>query len=82
MSTHPDAVKASDVEPTSVETTYVRGKSGDYGRSTFAEGSNGVAHGVPELMDGVEAEQQVSKKKKEWFGYLKTKQFWIVLLAG
>jgi hypothetical protein len=81
MSTHPDAVKTADLEPATVETTYVRGKSDDYGRTTSADDINSTAHGVPGLTDGGEAGQQVSKKR-EWFGYFKTKQFWIVLVAG
>jgi hypothetical protein len=81
MSTHTDAVKATDVEPVAVETTYVQGKSGDYGQSTFAKGNNGASDGATELRDESEAEQQITRKK-EWFGYFKTKQFWIVLVAG
>ena len=81
MSTHPDVAKAADSEPATVQTTYVRGKSGDYGRHAAAEETGGSSHGVPEMMDSSDAAPPASNKK-EWFGYFKTKQFWILLLAG
>src|SRR5215469_4626713 len=43
-------------------------------------------HGVPELVGGREEEHEVENRgprgRKEWFAYIKTKQFWIVLLFG
>jgi len=81
MSFQPDVAKAADSEPANVQTTYVRGKSGDYGRHASAEETGGSSHGVPEMMDSSESTPPVSKKK-EWFGYFKTKQFWILLVAG
>jgi len=43
-------------------------------------------HGVPELVGGREEEQEAESRgprgRKEWFAYIKTKQFWIVLLFG
>lgn len=72
-----------DAEPAEVQTTYVRGKSGDYGRHASAgEGNSSSSHGVPEMMDAGEDARPVQPKKKEWFGYIKTKQFWILLLVG
>jgi len=44
------------------------------------------AHGVPKLVGGQEEEQEVENRgprgRKEWFAYIKTKQFWVVLLFG
>lgn len=43
-------------------------------------------HGVPQLIGGRNEEQEVESRgprgRKEWFAYIKTKQFWIVLLFG
>jgi hypothetical protein len=76
MSTHPDVAKAADVEPATVQTTYIRGKSDDYGRDVASaeETRSGASH--------TGAEPAPVTSKREWFGYFKTKQFWILLLAG
>jgi solute carrier family 35 protein F1/2 len=78
---HHDVAKAMDPEPAEVQTTYVRGKSGDYGRHTSAGEAGSSSHGVPEIMDAGE-DARPAHPKKEWFGYIKTKQFWILLFAG
>lgn len=38
-------------------------------------------HGVPEVFGGDE-DGVVRNRKREWFAYVKTKQFWIVLVLG
>jgi hypothetical protein len=47
----------------------------------------GKGHGVPQVVGGVPMEEQELENrgpqgKKEWLAYIKTKQFWIVLLFG
>jgi hypothetical protein len=76
MSTNPDVAKASDVEPAMVQTTYVRGKSDDYGRdgASVEETHSRASHSGGEPVQ--------APNKREWFGYIKTKQFWILLAAG
>jgi hypothetical protein len=58
------------------------------GSSSYEKGlrvqANG--HSVPEPVDrreeGQEVENRGPRGMKEWFAYIKTKQFWIVLLFG
>jgi hypothetical protein len=49
--------------------------------SSFSNESEERDHGVPELVDGEETETRMGKRK-ELFAYIKTKQFWTVLLLG
>lgn len=38
--------------------------------------------GVPEIVGGSSEEGVSRSRKKEWFAYVKTKQFWLVLVFG
>jgi hypothetical protein len=74
-----ETLKASDAEPMVVDTTHVRAKNGEHRPSSG--GSSGRAHGVPELVGGEEVRQS-GRGKREWFAYLRTKQFWLVMGFG
>jgi hypothetical protein len=59
------------------ETTIVRAK--DHGDRSSA---STVGDGDPEIV-GDDGETSVSRsRKREWFAYVKTKQFWLVLVFG
>jgi len=72
--------RAGDVETKVDATTRVRPE--DSGDSIDA--SSGDGHGSPELIgEGADQERAVNRKRgKEWFAYIKTKQFWVVLVLG
>jgi len=87
--------KVSDSNIRQVETPVERINvhSKDLDRASKGSGSdeNGLhvqanGHGVPELVGEREEAQEVESRgprgRKEWFAYIKTKQFWIVLLFG
>jgi len=88
------AKELGSIEPVEVpvESFHVHAKDFDRGSKDSSSDENGIAvrangHGVPELVgDAVEGEQEVEnrgpKGKKQWLAYIKTKQFWIVLLFG
>jgi len=91
------SVRASDIEPVEVSTTHVRPKHGDNAASVspIASSSSGSkAHGVPELVGnsfdevsngdehGAAGAQARLSEKRGWFEYMKTRDFWIVLLIG
>jgi hypothetical protein len=63
-------VKSSDMEPSVVDRS-----------SSLSNDSGGRAHGVPELVHGGQTGTRMGKRK-EMFAYIKTKQFWVVLLLG
>src|SRR5438046_10526049 len=87
--------KADDIKPISIDTTYVRPKADNKGSSSGAGSGSGInghaTRDVPEFADEVtrggegrngDAGEQLKKKKGNWFLYMKTKQFWIVLALG
>ncbi len=88
--------KESDSNIRQVETPaeHINVRSKDHDRSSKGSSSdeNGLAvqadgHGVPELVGGRDEEQEEAESRgprgrKEWFAYIKTKQFWIVLIFG
>jgi len=88
------AKEQGSIEPVEapVEHSLVHAKDVDHGSKGFSLDENDSAvqangHGVPELVgDAVEGEQEVEnrgpKGGKEWLAYIKTKQFWLVLLFG
>ena len=75
-----------------VEHINVRSKDPDRASNGSSFDENGLAvqtdgHAVPELIGGRDEEQEEVESRgprgrKEWFAYIKTKQFWIVLLFG
>ena len=78
---------------TPVEYIDVRSKDLDQASNGWISDENGLraqteGNGVPKLVGGLneEQEQEVEnrgpKGRKEWFAYIKTKQFWVVLLFG
>jgi hypothetical protein len=58
------------------DTTVVHAK--DHGDHSSASTSG---DGVPEIVGGGEEDVRRSRKR-EWFAYVKTKQFWLVLVFG
>lgn len=84
----------SSIEPieASAEHFNVGAKDIDHASKGSSSDDNGIAvqangHGVPKLVGGAtEEEQEVEnrgpKGRHEWFAYIKTKQFWLVLLFG
>ena len=68
ISKEPELANASHKQPSVVD------------RSSSLSGSGNGVHGVPELVNGGANETRMGKK--EWFAYIKTKQFWVVLLLG
>ena len=90
-----EVAKESDLNIKQVETPVERINvhSKDVDRTSHGSSSyeNGLPvqtneHGVPELVGERDEEQEVESRgprgRKEWFAYIKTKQFWIVLLFG
>ena len=76
--------KGADIGPVEqVDTTLVRPKGSSVSDSSSGNGLAGQAHGVPELVGG-EGNAATTEKgsKGRWFNYLKTRNFWIVLLLG
>lgn len=78
--------KGADIGPVEqVDTILVRPKGSSVSDSSSGNGLAGQAHGVPELVGGSgegNAATTEEKSKRRWFNYLKTKDFWIVLLLG
>ncbi|KAF2191494.1 DUF914-domain-containing protein [Zopfia rhizophila CBS 207.26] len=79
------ASKGDDIGPTDqVDTTHVQPK----GTSISEDSSgNGLAHrhGVPELVghgNGNTVAEYEARRKSKWFAYVKTRDFWLVLLLG
>jgi len=74
------AIRASDIETKVDTTTHVRPKDNGDGIDASSQGGSGS----PELVGGdADVERAVNRKKgKEWFAYIKTKQFWVVLVMG
>jgi solute carrier family 35 protein F1/2 len=81
------ANKGDDIGPSHVSTTHVTPK----GDSTLSSSGNGLhGTGEPEYVgNGQHGTIQVSpvleeeaQSKGRWFQYVKTKQFWLVLLLG
>ncbi|KAF2002400.1 DUF914-domain-containing protein [Amniculicola lignicola CBS 123094] len=71
--------KGDDVGPVT-ETAHVQPKDGstsDYGSGN----GQGVGHEAPELVHS-ELLDVEARSKGQWFSYVKTKQFWIVLALG
>jgi len=56
--------------------------AGDNPSSDLSEDVGNGVHGVPELVDGGADEPTSGMKAKQWLAYIKTRQFWIVLLLG
>jgi hypothetical protein len=71
-----------------VSTTYVHPKDDDGTRrsdgSQLTETENGIAqHGQPELVGGGgDGSAGIVSRGKQWFAYIKTKQFWALLVFG
>jgi solute carrier family 35 protein F1/2 len=68
-----------------VDTILVRPKGSSVSDNSSGKGLAGQAHGVPELVGGSgegNAATTEEKSKRRWFNYLKTRDFWIVLLLG
>lgn len=75
-----------------VEHFNVRTKGVDSASKGSSSDENGIAvrpngHGVPEVVGGTTEEEpgdvnRGPQGKKEWLAYIKTKQFWLVLLFG
>ena len=78
--------KGADIGPVEqVDTIPVRPKGSSVSDSSSGNGLAGQAHGVPELVGGSgegNAATTEEKSKRRWFNYLKTRDFWIVLLLG
>jgi len=78
--------KGADIGPVEqVDTIPVRPKGSSVSDSSSGNGLAGQAHGVPELVGGSgegNATTTEEKSKRRWFNYLKTRDFWIVLLLG
>lgn len=80
------ANKGDDIGPSHVDTTHVQPK-GASSASSSGNGLHGVGepeyvgngHGVIDVSPVLEDEAQ---SKGKWFQYVKTKQFWLVLLLG
>jgi len=85
-----------NIEVTPFETIRVQPKSGDGtgASSTSSRGRFDGAHGIPTVLDGsLELEdsdhgapatwqQQLRSRRKTFFAYIKTRDFWIVLVLG
>jgi len=72
----PIAARSQEIE-NKAETTVVRAK--DHGdRSSDSTSGDGVA----EVVGGGEEGVRGASRKREWFAYVKTKQFWLVLVFG
>jgi solute carrier family 35, member F1/2 len=71
----PEVVDTAHVQPKGVS------ESGGSGNELV-----GQMHGVPEFVgtdaNGHTVVEQEEKSKGKWFSYVKTKQFWLVLLLG
>jgi hypothetical protein len=76
---------------TPVEHINVHSKDLDRASKRSSSDENGLrvqanGHGVPEPVgvreEGQEVESRGPRGRKEWLAYIKTKQFWIVLLFG
>ena len=80
---HVSATKGDDVAPTNtLDTTTVLPKdvsSDSYSGNGPANGGHGVPEYVGQHSEVLEEEAQ---SKGKWFSYVKTKQFWLVLLLG
>lgn len=78
--------KGADIGPVEqVDTTLIRPKGSSVSDSSSGNGLAGQAHGVPELVGGNGEDNTATmeeKSKGRWFNYLKTRDFWIVLLLG
>lgn len=74
---------SADVEPTTpVETIHVRTKKEDEDGAESAS-AKGSSHEVAqELPERGRAVLEADKKRRGWFTFLKTPQFWIVLALG
>jgi hypothetical protein len=79
MATPTHAGRTAEIESKGADTTLVHAKGVDRASSSNGEGGNGVAHFVGE--DEENGGVRVSRRK-QWFGYVKTKQFWLVLVFG
>lgn len=75
MAESTSAARSHEIE-NKAETTVVHTQ--DHGDRSSAS-TNG--HGVPEVVGGAE-DGAVRNRKREWFAYVKTKQFWVVLVLG
>lgn len=78
--------KGADIGPVEqVDAIPVRPKGSSVSDSSSGNGLAGRAHGVPELVGGSgegNLAMTEEKSKGRWFNYLKTRDFWIVLLIG
>lgn len=96
MATQRRASKSNDVEVIPIDTIHARPKNQDGqaelpGDSDDA-GSSNLKHGTPQFTGLDDQEQATSGnitvgerfklKRKSWFQYVKTKDFWLVLLLG
>ncbi|QDS75192.1 hypothetical protein FKW77_008654 [Venturia effusa] len=72
------AGRSQEIDNKDIESTLVHAKA-DHGDRSSASSNH-----VPEIVDGGEEGGVASgrNRKKEWFAYVKTKQFWLVLLFG
>jgi len=72
--------KADDIGPATVDTTHVTPKaaSSDSGNGSHG-GDESAGQGQIEPSPVLESE---AESKGRWFQYVKTKQFWLVLLLG
>ncbi|TID15317.1 DUF914-domain-containing protein [Venturia nashicola] len=73
------AGRSHEIENKGVDTTIVHAKA-DHGNRSSASSIQG--DGPTEIVDREEEGVAGREKKKEWFAYVKTKQFWLVLVFG
>lgn len=91
-SAHPFPAKTAAAAPVEVDTTphirrsFAASRSDEIGD---AGNATSVAHGAPELvangyesMTTEEAPVVEERPKRTWFRYIKTRDFWIVLVLG
>jgi len=93
MATQRRASKSNDVEVISFDTIHARPKNQD-GQANASEAgdSSNVKHGTPQFT-GLDDQAQAGAgnitvgdrfklKRRSWFQYVKTRDFWLVLVLG
>lgn len=77
------AGRSHEIENKGVDTTIVYAKA-DHGDRSSASSTPG--DGAAEIVGGGDSEERgvtgARNRKREWFAYVKTKQFWLVLVFG
>lgn len=78
------AGRSHEIENKGVDTTIVHAKADHGDRSSASSTHNG--DGAAEITGGGDSEERgvtgARNRKREWFAYVKTKQFWLVLVFG